>query len=132
MDLFALWLVSTSRSDSDREMSWLADTQAHKVIIGILALDHLWDRITQLWNHFHDTEAFVVRQIGERRHTMPLITEGEALIKLIPAVEKAISDARAASQDAAVLQVISDLEIIVNDVKTGLETPAPSTPPAAA
>ena len=61
---------------------------------------------------------------------MGLITEAEALAKLIPAIEKTIADAKAASTDPAVLQVIADLEAIVSDVKTGLNTPPPPAPAA--
>ena len=55
---------------------------------------------------------------------MGLITEAEALAKLIPAIEKTITDAKSASTDPAVLQVITDLETIVSEVKIGLNPPA--------
>ena len=59
-----------------------------------------------------------------RRNHMGLITEAEALAKLIPAIEKTITDAKSASTDPAVLQVITDLETIVSEVKIGLNPPA--------
>lgn len=61
-----------------------------------------------------------------------ILSEGEALIKLIPAVEKAIADAKTASADPAVLQVMADLQAIIADVKAGISTPAPVAPPQAA
>ena len=63
---------------------------------------------------------------------MSIITEVEALIKIIPQIEQVIADAKAAEQTPQVAQMISDLEAIIAEVKGLLAnpTPTPTTPAA--
>jgi hypothetical protein len=93
--------------------------------------------LTQLivhWEDIFDRFAgwFNVKSIIERRHTMSIITEIEALIKVVPQIEQVIADAKAAEQTPQVAQLIADLEAIIAEVKTLLAnpTPTPTTPAA--
>jgi hypothetical protein len=67
---------------------------------------------------------------GRRKGDMSIITEVEALIKIVPQVEQVIADAKAAEQTPQVAQMITDLEAIIAEVKGLLAnpTPTPTTP----
>ena len=86
----------------------------------------------QLWEKFKPVEEFVERRMHDRRQDMSIITEVEALIKIIPQIEQVIADAKAAEQTPQVAQMISDLEAIIAEVKGLLAnpTPTPTTPAA--
>jgi hypothetical protein len=56
---------------------------------------------------------------------MSIITEVEALVKLIPAIEKVIADAKVAEQTPAVAQVIVDLQAVIAEVKAVIDPPKP-------
>ena len=64
---------------------------------------------------------------GRRRGDMSIITEVEALIKIVPQVEQVIEDAKAAEQTPQVAKMIGDLETIIAEVKGLLANPTPTT-----
>ena len=76
-------------------IEWISG-QWHKVIIFLLAMDHLYDRLKE-WNWLGQ---YVERRIHDRRTHMSLgtfIEDAEALIALEPLLVKFIEDARAAA-----------------------------------
>ena len=97
--------------------------------IGLLMLDHLFRRVMEWEEDWKKARSFFGRRKGDN---MSIITEVEALIKIIPQIEQVIADAKAAEQTPQVAQMISDLEAIIAEVKGLLAnpTPTPTTPAA--
>lgn len=60
---------------------------------------------------------------------MGIIQEIEALVKIVPQIEKVIADAKAVEQNPATTQLITDLEAIISEAKTVLDSPAPVVAP---
>ena len=84
--------------------------------------------MTQLIVHWEDiidrfSGWMKIGHLIERRKHMGLITEVEALAKLIPQVEKTIADIKVASTDPSVVQAVSDLEALVAELKASLNPP---------
>jgi hypothetical protein len=108
-------------------MSWLV-LEWHRVIIAFLGLDHLYRRILNWDEDITKTRAL----FGRKDAKMSLFAEGEVLLKLIPALEKIIADAKTASTDPAIVQLVTDVETLIADVKAGMPAPtglgAPPTP----
>jgi len=118
-------------------MSWLAQTQVHKVIIGLLAADHLYDRITDLWHKYKPVEEFVERRLNDRRSHMNfvsglLLAESEAvkisafLAKLptyLPLIQQNIADLQKAATDKSnPAALMGDVSNLLNDLNTDLST----------
>ena len=105
-----------------------------RVGIGFLMLDHLARRVMEWEEDFVKMKAKFGRRIGDN---MSIIAEGEALLKLIPLIEKTITDAKALEQTPGAAALVADLEAIYATVKASIPeapadpTPAPQ-PPAAA
>ena len=100
------------------------------MFLGLIALDHLIDRLTPLWDKFHKVETFI-----ERRHIMGLGAEIEAIYKLEPIVVKAINDLKACEQSPQIQAVIGDFEAglaVIYAARNRTSASVPTTPPAAA
>ena len=60
---------------------------------------------------------------------MSIVNEVEVLLAIVPKIEKIISDAKSAEQSPAGVQLISDLEDLIAEVKTLV--PSTNVTPAA-
>ena len=88
-----------------------------RVGIGFLMLDHLARRVMEWEDDFVKIKAKFGRRIGDH---MSIIADGEALLKIIPLIEKTIADAKVAEQTPANVQLVSDLEAIYAAIKSAL------------
>ena len=102
---------------------WWADL-AHKCVTSIGVT---WLTIDRLWERFWKAEEFIERRIGDRRHGMGLIQEGELALTFIPKFEKIIADAKAVKQTPESQQLINDIEALVEEIKNAV-APAPVVP----
>ena len=57
---------------------------------------------------------------------MGIIQEVEAVVSIIPRIEKVVADAKAAEQTPQVQQLITDLEEVVAAIKGAVGTPPPA------
>jgi hypothetical protein len=126
-------------------MKFIAESW-HKILIGILMIDRLWDRIIEIFEKVKKTERFVERRIHlERRQPMlnpvtilqDLTLVSKAAITLqqaIPLLNKTVQDVRAAyaskgdaaAEEQALVVVLND----INEAVAGLSALFP--PPTAA
>ena len=126
-------------------LEWIS-SQWHKVVIFLLAMDHLYDRLLPMFEKLHTAERFLDRRFHERRiHPMstPIagkIAEGFQILNIAlanaPKILADISAAEASQKDpvaemAALSQLLSDLQPAVNALVAMVPPPpAPVTPAA--
>lgn len=107
---------------------WLA-SEWHKFVIGLLALDHLWDRVEPWFKRFQGIE----RRIEDRRKHMNVFE----LPQVLKDVVQMCNDVKAAESVLAPQfpQLVADAERIKTDVEKLLginDIAAPMAPPPAA
>ena len=132
-------------------LSWLKDWAGH-CFLGLIALDHLWDRVEPVILKFRKAEIFVERRIHERRHNMinlTLLAEVPQALNLIvtaipkvqaaiPLVQKTVADINQAVADgknpaaltADLTNLLADLNNDLIAISSLFPAPAPTTPAA--
>jgi hypothetical protein len=77
-------------------LSWLG-SEWHKIVVGLIGLDTLWDRGVKLYERVLSTEEFIERRHGERRHMTlsEILQDAEMAKALMPQLEAFYEAAKA-------------------------------------
>jgi hypothetical protein len=110
--------------------NWFQSWLGH-IFLGLIALDHLWERIKPACEKCKEVGKFIERRINQRRKTMSLISEVEAVMALEPLIVQFVEDAiqAAPTLEADGKAILAKVESIFHGGST--TTTTTTTSPAA-
>lgn len=121
-------------------LNWIRD-EWHRVVIFLLAIDHLYDRLLPMFEKYRTAEQYLDRRFHNRRHTMPLsgfatkVAAGFQVLNIALAnAPKIMADIAAVEADqkdptaelAALSQLLADVQPAVQALIALV--PPPTTP----
>jgi hypothetical protein len=122
--------------------NWFQSWLGH-IFLGLIALDHLWDRLKPVCEKCREIGTFIERRIGDRRHIMSLATvingitlaEKDApalsafLVKLpeyAPIIQKQFADLQKAEADRNnPVALMADVSVLLADLTMDMNTIVP-------
>ena len=129
---FVFYNASASMGVILQILNWIRD-EWHRVVIFLLAMDHLYDRLQPMFEKLKNTEEYVEKRFHQRRHEMlnpiTIVTDINLAVTAItkvqaalPQIQKTVADIKQAVADKQdTTKLDADLVTLMADVQTDLE-----------